>query len=219
MGKIEDDDNYKRGVEAGKEGFFLTDFTRSLGRGFPASRSEEIFNKGYDFGVEYRYGPEGRYHTYDGKVVNDPKIKEIKEPKEIIIEDPKIKNLEKQINQTDNSWSDIDGRKTQKTCFSLREFILLAGISLIVGYPVKSYLDHKYWGKIYHQAVRVADENKNGIVEVSELWMVWEEIFFWSSWGWRGGIDFFNYWTNRAILKYNEKIKILIIFPNLQKLL
>ncbi len=55
MGKIEDDEDYKRGVKAGKKGFALTDFTRSLGKGFPASRAEETFDKGYDFGAEHRH--------------------------------------------------------------------------------------------------------------------------------------------------------------------
>ena len=89
---------------------------------------------------------------------------------------------EKQITQTDNYEPYTGVQKTQETPFSLRRLayftILFSGIFLIVGCPVKSYLDQRYRGEILRQAVRVADENKNGIVEVSEVKKVHRTLGF-----------------------------------------
>ncbi|MEK6898369.1 MAG: hypothetical protein AABX28_03365 [Nanoarchaeota archaeon] len=92
----------------------------------------------------------------------------------------KKNGMAEQITHTDNYSPDIIGQKAQEAPFSLKQFIypaiFLAGISLIVGWPIKSYLDYEYRGKILRQVIKVADENKNGIIEMFELKKVHETL-------------------------------------------
>ncbi|MEK6819859.1 MAG: hypothetical protein AABY03_01520 [Nanoarchaeota archaeon] len=92
----------------------------------------------------------------------------------------KKNEMAEQITYTDNYSPDIIGQKAQEAPFSLKQFIypaiFLAGVSLIVGCPIKSYLDHEYRGKILRQVIEVADENKNRIIEMFELKKVHETL-------------------------------------------
>lgn len=79
MGKTRKDKAYERGVRDGQRGDLLEDFTMgwSFGDLIPGSEKREkeweAYKKGYEYGVDHRYGPEGRYHTWDNRGTNDPK--------------------------------------------------------------------------------------------------------------------------------------------------
>lgn len=106
----------------------------------------------------------------------------------IVGEDRKRKTIESKKNETaeqtiytDNYYSNGRDQKKQETPFiSLKPFIypliLLSGLFLIVGCPIKSYLDHQQRGKITRQVIEVADENRNGLIEMFELKRVHETL-------------------------------------------
>lgn len=73
MAKTRDDEIYEKGVKEGQRGGIFDDFIEG---NIPAgSREEKIYKDGYWYGQEHRYGPEGRYHTWDSRGSNDPKDK------------------------------------------------------------------------------------------------------------------------------------------------
>jgi Tol biopolymer transport system component len=79
MGKTHDDEVYEAGVRGGQRGDFLEDSIEGLG--LPdllpgGGKDRETYKKGYEYGAAHRYGPEGRYHSWDKSGVNDPKDRE-----------------------------------------------------------------------------------------------------------------------------------------------
>jgi len=72
MGKTENDKEFEAGVHNGQRGGFLADLIQGQ-----FGDSYTPYGEGYKHGAEHRYGPEGRYHTWDNRGSNDPKNKEI----------------------------------------------------------------------------------------------------------------------------------------------
>lgn len=73
MVKTRNDEEYEAGVSAGQQGSFLDDLIQGQ------MGSDSPFNKGYEFGAQHRYGPDGRYHTYDNRGSNDNKNEKVED--------------------------------------------------------------------------------------------------------------------------------------------
>lgn len=178
-----DDKGKLRGTTEHQKGIFGGNVDINRDKNFKVtSRTEyETDWHGRPVYVEYKKGKEVDQITgqdLEGRTIRVSHNK--RNLAKIVGEDRKRRTIESKKNEmaeqtihTDNYYSNGRDQKKQEMPFSLRSLIspsiLLAGIFLIVGYPIKSYLDHEYRGKILRQAIEVADENKNGFIEMSEL--------------------------------------------------
>lgn len=85
MGKTRNDEVYERGVHDGQRAGFLED----LGSLACVLINNPSYDKGYKYGAEHRYDSAGqRYHTCDGKGINDKKDKKKCDKLEKKVENP-----------------------------------------------------------------------------------------------------------------------------------
>ncbi len=54
MGNTQDDKSYKAGVESGLKGTFFEDLAHGIGKGFNFTKSDELYEKGYEYGSKHR---------------------------------------------------------------------------------------------------------------------------------------------------------------------
>ncbi|MFH0869785.1 MAG: hypothetical protein V1866_01885 [archaeon] len=73
------DKAHEDGVHDGQRGGFLDDLIMGTGLGdiIPGNQEEwDSYKAGYEYGSEHRYGPDGRYHSWDGSGTNDSEEEE-----------------------------------------------------------------------------------------------------------------------------------------------